>query len=419
MMEMQKTNRRFSYQWVIVGCCFLMVFTALGFGSTPRKLFMVAVPKALGLEYGPYSLGDTFRYVSTAIVNLFFGTLVMRFGPRRLIASGFVLLSAAMLVFAGAENLAGIYLGGVLLGMGLTVTSTTMASYAVNLWCQKNRGTMTGLVLCANGLGGAAAMQILSPIISRSVFGYRDAYRLVALIMLAAGILIVILFRNAPSGESAAPAGKKQPKNVEWEGLTLHEALSRPYFYVAAAGIFLTGMVLQSIVGSDANHMNRAGLDAATSAAALSLNALALSGSKFLVGLLYDRKGIRKTMLLCDAAAIITLLLLIGINPSASGKMMAYGYAVISALALPLETIMIPLVTAELFGRKSYAQMLGIISAINTAGFSVGPPITNFIFDTLGTYVPVFWAYLLVMAGITMAFRYALGVAQKNQKPVS
>jgi len=99
--------------------------------------------------------------------------------------------------------------------------------------------------------------------------------------------------------------------------------------------------------------------------------------------------------------------------------MMAYGYAVISAVALPLETIMIPLITAELFGRKSYAQMLGIVSALNTAGFSVGPPVINFIFDTLGTYVPVFWVYLLMMAGITIAFRYALSAAQKTQKPVS
>lgn len=409
---MQKAKKSFSYQWVIVACCFLMIFTALGFGSSPRKLYMVAVPKALGLEYGPYSLTDTFRYVSQAVVNLFFGALVVKFGTRRLIAMGFALLSCAMLVYAGAQNLPGVYLGGTLLGIGLTMTSTTMGSYVINQWCTKNKGTMTGLVLCANGLGGALAMQVLSPIISESIFGYRKAYMATALIMLFVGVLLWLLFRDAPA---AAPVGKKQPKKVEWEGITLREALSRPYFYVAAVCIFLTGMVLQSIVGSDANHMSHAGLDASTAAAALSLNALALAGSKFLVGVLYDRKGITKTMLLCDAAALATLLLLIGINPSASGKAMAYGYSIISAVALPLETIMIPLVTAELFGRKSYAQMLGIVSAINTAGFSLGPPVTNFIFDALGTYVPVFWAYLLVMTGITLAFRYALKAAQKSR----
>lgn len=412
---MHKEKKRFSYEWVIVACSFLMIFTVLGFGSTPRKLFMVAVPKALGMEYGPYSISDTFRYTATAAANLFFGTLAVRLGARRMIACGFAFLISAMLVFAGAQTLTAIYLGGALLGVGMTLAGTTMGSYVVSLWCTKHKGTMTGLVLCANGVGGALGMQILSPIIAQSVFGYRDAYRLTALILLVVGVLIIVLFRDAPSGAAAAPAGKKQPQKVEWEGITLREALSKPYFYVAMVCIFLTGMALQSIVGTDANHMTNVGLDLATAASALSLNALVLTCSKFLVGFLYDRLGIKKTMLLCDIAMLATLLLLIGINPSTTGKMMAYGYAVISAVALPLETIMIPLITAELFGRKSYAQMLGIVSALNTAGFSVGPPIINFIFDSMGTYVPVFWTYLIMMAGITMAFRYVFRAVQKSR----
>ena len=42
-------NKRFGYQWVIVACCFLMIFTVLGFASTPRKLYMAVVPEVLGI----------------------------------------------------------------------------------------------------------------------------------------------------------------------------------------------------------------------------------------------------------------------------------------------------------------------------------------------------------------------------------
>ena len=114
---MHKEKKRFSYEWVIVACSFLMIFTVLGFGSTPRTLFMVAVPKALGMEYGPYSISDTFRYTATAAANLFFGALAVRLGARRMIACGFVFLISAMLVFAEAQTLAAIYLGGALLGV--------------------------------------------------------------------------------------------------------------------------------------------------------------------------------------------------------------------------------------------------------------------------------------------------------------
>ena len=132
--------------------------------------------------------------------------------------------------------------------------------------------------------------------------------------------------------------------------------------------------------------------------------------------MLYDKKGLRVTMLICDGAALVSVLLLVGITNSTAGKVMAAGYSVLSALSLPLETVMLPLITAELFGQRSYAQMLGIVSAINTAGYSLGPPITNYVFDAVGSYTPVFMVYIGVMALITVCFMIALSKAKKGQK---
>ena len=413
---MNRLKKRFEYQWVIVACCFLMIFTVLGFASTPRKLYMAVVPETLGIDYGPYSLTDSFRYIATAITNLFFGTMIVRFGPRKLIGAGFGFLAGALLLYSAAEALPQIYLAGALLGVGMTFTGTTMSSYAINLWCREKKGTITGLVLCANGLGGAVATQILAPIIHAGAFSYRNAYRLSALILLVVGVVIVLLFRNSPQEDAARPGlSPKKAKAGTWDGMTLQQALRKPYFYAAAVSIFLTGMVLQSIVGSDANHMTHAGLDKTAIAAALSIHSLALALCKFSTGVIYDRKGLRTTMLLCDGAALVTLLLLIFINDSASGRAMAVMYSVISAMALPLETIMLPLITADLFGQKAYAQMLGIVVAVNTAGYSFGPPLTNYIFDAIGTYVPVFWAYVLVMVLVTSLFMYALAAAKREK----
>ena len=65
--------------------CFVMVFTGLGFVSSPRSLYVVPVTEALEIERSLYSFVDSLRYVATAVVNLFFGALVVRFGARRLI----------------------------------------------------------------------------------------------------------------------------------------------------------------------------------------------------------------------------------------------------------------------------------------------------------------------------------------------
>ena len=413
---MMNTKKSFPYHWVIVACCFMMIFTVLGFASSPRKLYMAVVPQALGIDYGPYSLNDSCRYIATAVTNLFFGTLILRAGPRKMIAVGFGSLISALLLYSFAETLPLIYLAGVLLGVGMTFTGTTMTSYAVNIWCKKNKGAITGLVLCANGLGGALAVQILAPMINAGGFSYRNAYRLSALVLAVVGVLVVCFFRNAPKDAELPGVGKKKARAGTWEGIGFQQAIRKPYFYVAAVCIFLTGMVLQSIVGSDANHMMHAGLDKSYIAAAMSIHSLSLAACKFLTGVIYDRKGLKKTMLICDAAALVTLLLLIGVNDSAAGRAMAVGYAAISAAALPLETIMLPLITADMFGQKSYAQMLGIIVAVNTAGYAFGPPLTNFIFDAIGTYIPVLWAYVAVMAAVTVGFMYAIAAAHRDRE---
>ena len=92
MIPLKKWDDHPSYRWVIVSCCFLMILVCLGFCSGTKGLYLGAVTKALELERGLYSVNDTFRYMASALMNLFFGALVMRFGARKLIGTGFLFL---------------------------------------------------------------------------------------------------------------------------------------------------------------------------------------------------------------------------------------------------------------------------------------------------------------------------------------
>ena len=66
-------------------------------------------------------------------------------------------------------------------------------------------------VACDNYGGGALAAQIVGPIISGCAdgFGYRWAYQLTAVILLSVGILVVVLFKNAPDNSASEAPGKK------------------------------------------------------------------------------------------------------------------------------------------------------------------------------------------------------------------
>ena len=66
----------------------------------------------------------------------------------------------------------------------------------MNSWSNKNKGTVTGLVLAASGVGGAVATQIISPIIETGADGYRKAYLICAMAVLITGIIVVCFYRN-------------------------------------------------------------------------------------------------------------------------------------------------------------------------------------------------------------------------------
>lgn len=405
------------YRWIVAGACFLMVLVTLGFCSGTKSLYLAPITEATGIRRSLFSLSDSCRFVTTAAINLFFGSLLARFGARRLIAAGFGCLILFALTLAYASSVIGFCLGGCFLGLGLSWTTTTMVGHAVNAWWPERRGTVMGVILAANGFGGALAAQIVSPMIYRDgdLYGYRAAYRLTALILIVCAVFVLAAFREYPqSTEASAEPKSEKPRTAVWRGIDLPTAIRTPYFYAASVGIFLTGMTLQAINGVAAAHMRDVGLDASFLAAIFSFYSLALAASKILMGVLYDRLGLRRTLLICECASVGAIILLILTAPTLLGKIAAAGYGFLCALAMPLETIMLPLITADLFGECAYEKLLGIMVSVNTAGYALGTPLTNLCYDLTGTYVPALCVLCAVMLGVTVLFSFVLRVASRR-----
>ena len=375
--------------WRIVILSGLMVCLVLGLCNAPKSLYVQPVTEALDISRSAYSITDSCRFAATAVMNLFFGALVARFGPRKLIAAGFVCAVTALVLFSVAENVWVFYAGGVLLGLGIAWTTTTMVGYVVNLWCRERKGTIMGAVLACSGVGAVIGTQLLSPIINREgdVFAYRSAYRLAAVILLAAGIVVVALYRDHPTGETSVPAAKKSREKDEADpGL-----LRRVEFWAALGCVFVGGMVLQGIQGVAVPHLQDVGLSADFGATVLSCQAVVLVVTKFSTGWLFDKRGLRFTSALCMTAAVLTVAVLVPVTASAIGKVLALTFAVVSAAALPIETVMLPIYAQGLFGQKSYHKALGI-------GYATGGPVMNLCYDLTGDYRIAF-----IGAGVLMA----------------
>lgn len=419
-MNQNTIQTRNGQKYWIVAICALMVCITLGFCSSNASLYLGPITDALHIKRSVFSLKESFRFIANAILNLFFGFLVAKFGAKKLIAAGFACLTSAILLYATSTNVAGFYLGGTLLGIGFSWTTTTMVSYLVSRWFDKNRGTINGLILCANGLGGAIAAQIVTPIIYEegNPFGYRNAYFLVAGLLVIMGILAVTIIRE-PKGERPQNAGKKQARGGTWSGITLQQALKQPYFYAACVCVFLTGLSLQGINGVSGAHLRDVGIDNTYVATMLSLHSVVLCGSKFLTGISYDEFGLRTTMLTCQSFALISFLALALSGNTAFGMGSAAVWAVTSSLALPLETVMLPLIAADLYGEKDFPKLVGITVSLNVSGYAVGTPLVNLLFDLTGTYLSMLYIIVPTVILLMVAFVLIIRAAHKLRDEIS
>lgn len=406
------------YQWMIAALCFLMTFTILGFCSSSRGVYITAITEALGISRSAYSLSDTFRYITTTICNAFFGALIAKFGARKMIGAGFAATIISTLLYAYGNNVVYFYIGSIFLGLGVAWTSTTMIGAVVSRWFTANRGSVMGAVLAANGLGAALALQIVTPIIHSSTFGYQNAYRLVALILLIVGTVILVLFRNEPKKAPEGQAQQKKRRGRSWPGVPYSVAVKKAYFYLSLFCIFITGMIIQGIYGISAPHMEDVGLDATYVALVLSVQSITLTFFKFGVGVIYDKSGLRITSNICFVTSVIVLVILACVTNSPTGKVLAMIYGVGVSLAMPLETIMLPIYASDLFGEHSYNKLLGIVSAVNTAGFALGAPVANLCYDTTGSYNIALYGGAALMVVATVVMQFVITAAHKEQKKV-
>ena len=413
-----ENKRRLDYKWVVIALCFMMVLVALGFCSSPRSLMIEPISKALGIERSVYSITDSCRYITTAVINVFFGFLVARFGPKKLILGGFTSLIISALLFSFAEHILIVYLAGVFLGIGLSWTTTTMVGYVVTRWCAENKGTIMGAVLASNGIGGAIAIQIVSPMIAESAEGYRNAYLFIACVLAVVAVLILIFFKNAPKGAAAPDASlhKKKKRGRDWVGISFSDAVKKKYFWGILFCIFCTGFILQGVNGVTAAHYKDVGIDPAMVSYILSFHSLVLACSKFLTGFSYDRIGLRATVSICMATALVSSTCLILIDSSPGGIALAFFNSTISCFALPLETIVLPIYANDLFGSKSFDKVLGIFVSVNTAGYALGAPALNLCYDTTGNYKVGFAISLGVMAIVMLVFQLVLTAARREQR---
>lgn len=416
-MEKLKENKPLKITAVL---CFIMVMVSLGLCSSGRTMYLTAICDALSLQRGAFSIGNTFRHVTTALINIYFGAMVMKFGTKKLIGAGFLCLIAFALINVFATQLWQFYISNIFLGVGLSWCGTIMASTIINRTYTENKGKIMGAVLSANGIGGALAAQMVSPIIfaEGKPFGYRTSYILVACILFVVMIVIMFLYKETKPQQGEVAGKKKKARGTTWVGIDYEEVVKKPYYYVTFFCIFLTGVALTGISEIATPHMYDMGLSKPYVATLASIASVMLTVSKFSTGVTFDKFGTKISMNICYTCLVASLAGLILVSNTPFGRGVALTRSFISSFALPLETVMLPFFASELFGNKPFEKVLGIFMAAKYIGAAVGAPFGNLLFDFFGSYNWSFIIFSIMSVFVIITMQFVLTAAARDREIV-
>jgi len=214
------------------------------------------------------------------------------------------------------------------------------------------------------------------------------------------GIPLSFLFRNRPEDYGLLPDGKPQDEvkgpSTDDFSMGLKEALkTRVFWYIGIATMFQI-LAMNGVVINLMPYLESLGLQRAWAAVAVRYLSLVVLGARIPFGALADIFTKKYVMALSLGLTTIALVVLELMDGSSFVLVILFTviYGLSTAGAIPVRVSMI----REYFGIRKFGAIYGMIGVFTTLGVAVGSPLAGWIFDTRGTYDPI-W---LVYSGLTL-----------------
>lgn len=421
-MDTPKAKRPF-YGWVVVLACMMLAAASTGLLSYFSALFVTPVSVSLGVPRATLAVYSTVFIIVSMAVMPFAGSLFKKFPLKLLILAGSVLGAGAQLCYSFSGSVYGFYLGAVLGGIGNCLFGSVPIAILTSNWFIEKKGVATGLAFAGTGL----VTSTLSPVISWVIatWGWRVAYRLLGCGILLLTLLAVMLIRTHPGDMGLKPLGEHNPDAppAEPTGFTRKQIFTLPAFWCFALAVFLIGAATMGTQQQLVSYWADMGNSADTAARLYSLMMFVAIFAKIILGIVYDKTGVRlATVISCTVAAAA----LLGLTVFTTGIVAAVP-AILFGIATAIQVLTATYVTNALFGTREYASTYGLMTTILYLGVAVGGLFSARVFDSTGSYRPawvVFAAvFLVAMAAILVAdrlsrkaFRQILGVERDNPR---
>lgn len=395
-------EKRFTYHWVIVIACFLMMAASIGIVINCFNVFTVELRAEYGWDAGDVQLIGTIVSLAALIGGAVVGKVMARATMRVAMPIYAVATAAGFFLYRFCHSLPAFYLVSLLVGLGMSGVSLIPCGALINNWFSEKKGTATGIAFTGSVAGGMVLVQVTQAVVDSA--GWRMGYTVLGVI--AAVILIptsIFLVRETPQEKGLLPLGVKsgdKAASAPLTGISAGKFLKTGSFWLLAFTVFVVGFTNMGIQRNFAICLqNEHGHSEDFASMVYSLVMLVQILGKLILGRIYDKKGIKAGTVYNAVLVIATTAFAV-----ASGNaVMAVCFGVIFGLLGSMTTVTPPYLTALIVGRKSYAGIFGVVNMFFNIGVAVGAVVAARVFDVTGSFngAWIAFAVLMVIAAFT------------------
>jgi MFS family permease len=393
-MTTEQEKKEGFYGWISLGMAAAMFFVVNGGVMFSFGAFLPSICKDLGWSRGEVSVVALVMMLIGTFVSIGAGFFIARYGARRAIVSGNIIIAAGFILLSMFHAKVGFFTGYALLGVGLGLGGQITALTIAQNWFVKRVPLAMGVLQTAGGIGGFIIIPLVMGIINHA--GWRPAYVALGVIVLVVNVILVGLFiRNKPEDMGQVPDGIESPTAVQDKvrpkvppkfyvtpvHFTVREAMATPAFWLLIVlgdvPLFLLGMLTAHQIA----FLTDMGISSQTAAIATGVMTGTMAVGNLLMGFL----GLRYNTL--NLAMTATGFMLLGTILALLTKSVGMGFAYSIAFGIGCGGTMVATASfwAGYFGRTNFPKIMGI------AGFfriivGAGAPVAGYLYDRTNSY---------------------------------
>jgi MFS family permease len=381
---------------VIVGAVWITLGVAFGlYFSFP--VFFVALLEEFGWSRGATAGAFSLSSIVQGLLAPVVGILVDRFGPRRVMLAGALLLGGGCVLSSSIGSLWSLYLvTGMLVAAGVCAVGWVPCGALISRWFANRKGSMMGLAFSGMGMG----VLVVGPVAQWLIVtrGWRAAY-----VMLGLGTLVVLvpLTWLAVRDRPAVPAPATPAARSSRDGWEVRAALRTRAFWALFCAYLCTPLAVFPVVTHQVAFAVDHGFPRLFVAGIFGLVGLMSIAGRILFGVAADRIGRAASASLSYACTALGTLCLLAVE-AWRHTVPLYGYALLFGLGFGARGPIITAMASELFPGRRFGVIYGFLSVGNGVGGALGPWFGGAIHDVTGSYRVAFFI-TIVFCGLGSA----------------